>query len=90
LRNVDQPLRRQHLQRFAQRRARDAERLAQQALVELHAGREQPLDDKVAQVVDHGVMQALPFHLRQGRGQHALRHISILHAIPHYSGSPQF
>ena len=58
--DLDQPLGRQDLEALAQRRARDAELLAQQPLVEALPGAQHALDDQVAQPVDHDVVQALP------------------------------
>jgi len=56
----DQPFRRQHLERLAQRRARDGELFAQHAFVEPFAGRQCALGDHVAQLRDDGGVQHLP------------------------------
>ncbi|MCY1522531.1 hypothetical protein D9M68_573890 [compost metagenome] len=55
----DQPFRSQHLQRFAQRRARDAERLGHRAFVDPGAGRKRMGIDHCAQPVRDFEVQGL-------------------------------
>jgi hypothetical protein len=55
--DLDQALAGQRLDRFAQRRSRDAERGADLAFVDPRAWRQGALDDHVADLVQHGIMQ---------------------------------
>ncbi len=54
---LDEPFGGQHLERLAQRRARDAETRAKLPLGDPCARRQCPLDDEVTQLADHGVVQ---------------------------------
>ena len=58
--DLDQPLDGQHLEGFAQRRARDMQLLAKLLLDDAAAFRQMPLDNEVAQPRRHRLMQRAP------------------------------
>ena len=72
---LDQAFGRQHLDRFAQRRARDLQHFGQLALVELGAGRDAVFHQHLAQALRHLLVQR-----GAGDGNDVGGHLAILYA----------